>query len=67
MKKKSGEMYSASILKEKLTPIRFTSYTTQPKNRIVTTSKDIKALRDYLFHKKELEEKCSPKVKITFP
>lgn len=67
MKKKSREMYSASIIKGELKPIRFASHTTQPKNRIVTTSENIKALRDYLFHKKELEEKPFPKIKITFP
>ncbi len=67
MRKKSREMYSSSIIKEELTLIRSTSRTTQPKNRIFATSKDIKALRNYLSHKKESEEKRTTKIKITFP
>ncbi len=67
MKRNSREMYSTCIIKEELTPIRFTSRTTLPKNRIIITSENIKALRDYLFHKKESEKKHTTKIKITFP
>lgn len=55
-----------SLLKD-TKPIRFTSYTTEPKYKIANIYEDFEALRDYLSHKRKLEKKCNSDVRVTFP